>query len=474
MMNSDQIKIVDRIALVACDTILSFAAFVIAYYLRFTLTIFGPAEGFASLHSYFPMMLTQVFFIAITFFFYRLYHQPRALIFSDEFFSVFGAVSVSFMMSVAVTTLTLQNSNIQLNFSRGMLIYAWSLTIVFIVPSRVIIHRISRNLRLAGIGRDRVLIVGLGTSARLILQKIKMSPGLAYQLVGLVAKKSDASPLPREIGGVPVLGVVEDLVQIINEQNIDEVIIAIPDINHQEMVEIIGKCDKNIKIRIFPDTFFYIAGQVSIGDLGGLPLLSIRDVEMRGWRLTVKRIVDISLSFAALLLLSPLMALVAILVKLESRGPVFYVQERMGLDAKLFPMLKFRSMRQDAEVSGPGWTRPGDPRRTKVGAVIRRLNIDELPQLINVLLGQMSLVGPRAERAFYVEHFRNSIPHYMSRHMEKAGMTGWAQINGLRGDTSIEERTKYDLWYVENWSLTLDYKIMLRQLFQLFTSRNAY
>jgi len=200
----------------------------------------------------------------------------------------------------------------------------------------------------------------------------------------------------------------------------------------------------------------------------------MHDVAMRGWKLTIKRAIDVAGSLVGLILLSPLMLFVAILIKLESPGPVFYVQERMGLDARSFPMIKFRSMHQDAERDGPGWTQPDDPRRTWLGQWLRRLNIDEWTQLINVLLGDMSLVGPRPERPVYVEQFKKSIPRYMDRHREKAGLTGWAQVNGLRGDTSITERTKYDLWYIENWSLLLDFKILIRQIFQIFGDRNAY
>jgi exopolysaccharide biosynthesis polyprenyl glycosylphosphotransferase len=213
---------------------------------------------------------------------------------------------------------------------------------------------------------------------------------------------------------------------------------------------------------------------VTISDLGGLPLLTIRDVALRGWKLTLKRLVDVAGSSLALLFISPLMMLVAFLVKLDSPGPVFFAQERMGLDAKPFKVLKFRSMRQDAEVNGPGWTTKDDPRRTRIGAFIRKTSIDELPQFINVLMGDMSLVGPRPEQPAYVEKFRQSIPRYMDRHREKAGLTGWAQINGLRGDTSIVERTKYDLWYIENWSLWLDFKILLRTAFKIFTDKTAY
>jgi exopolysaccharide biosynthesis polyprenyl glycosylphosphotransferase len=184
--------------------------------------------------------------------------------------------------------------------------------------------------------------------------------------------------------------------------------------------------------------------------------------------------VDVIGSALGLVVLSPFLLLIALLIKLDSSGPVFYAQERMGLDAKPFWCLKFRSMRPDAEKNGPGWTTRDDPRRTRVGEFLRRYSLDELPQLINVLLGEMSLVGPRPERPVYVNQFRRSIPRYMDRHREKAGLTGWAQVNGLRGDTSIIERTKYDLWYIENWSLRLDLKILIRTVFSVFQDRNAY
>ncbi len=248
-----------------------------------------------------------------------------------------------------------------------------------------------------------------------------------------------------------------------------------PEASHQELVDIIALCERDkVGIKVFPDVFQIMAKEVGIGDLGGLPLITVRDVVLRGWKLSLKRGMDIVLSAIGLVMLSPFMLFTAILIKLESPGPVFYVQERMGLDAKPFPMLKFRSMRQDAEANGPGWTRANDPRRTKLGAILRKLSIDELPQLINVLLGDMSLVGPRPERPVYVEQFKRSIPRYMERHKEKAGITGWAQVNGLRGDTSIAERTKYDLWYIENWSIWLDIKILLMTIFKVFTDRNAY
>jgi exopolysaccharide biosynthesis polyprenyl glycosylphosphotransferase len=198
----------------------------------------------------------------------------------------------------------------------------------------------------------------------------------------------------------------------------------------------------------------------------------VRDFAMRGYLLIFKRLMDIFGALIGLIFLSPLMLLVAIAIKLESPGPAFFIQERMGLDGKPFLMIKFRSMRRDAEKDGPGWTKDNDPRQTRLGSLLRKVEIDELPNLINVLLGEMSLVGPRPEQAHYVEQFRRNVPRYMDRHKEKGGMTGWAQVNGLRGDTSIAERTKYDLWYSEHWSILLDFKIILRTVWQIIERNN--
>jgi Undecaprenyl-phosphate glucose phosphotransferase len=303
------------------------------------------------------------------------------------------------------------------------------------------------------------------------LQKVQYTPNLGYSVVGFV----DSNLGAKTVMGLPVLGAIEDLPCIIEKQEIREVIIGLPEATPEELVGIVSRCEREkVSIRVFPDVFQIMASEVTISDLGGLPLLTIRDVALRGWKLTLKRSVDIICSSLFLLFFSPLMMLTALAIKLDSPGPVFFVQERMGLDAKPFRMLKFRSMRHDAESNGPGWTTKNDARRTRVGAFIRRTSLDEFPQFINVLMGDMSIVGPRPEQPTYVEQFRQSIPRYMERHREKAGVTGWAQINGLRGDTSIAERTKYDLWYIENWSLWLDFKIMLRTAFRTFVDRSAY
>jgi exopolysaccharide biosynthesis polyprenyl glycosylphosphotransferase len=319
------------------------------------------------------------------------------------------------------------------------------------------------------LGRDRLLIVGTGEVARIIAQRILWSPRLGYELIGII----DGEDSQEDLFGVPVMGQPEDLPGIIEQHQIDEVIIALPERGHREVVRIISYCERGrVSIKVFPDVGQFVASEADIDDLGGLPLLSIRNYAMRGYWLLFKRLMDIVGAIIGLILFSPLMILTAVAIKLESPGPVFFIQERMGLDGRPFYMIKYRSMRQDAEITGPGWTVKNDPRQTKLGTILRKIEMDELPQFINVLLGEMSLVGPRPEQTYYVNLFRESVPRYMERHREKAGMTGWAQVNGLRGDTSILERTRYDIWYTENWSILLDIKIILRTFWQIFSGNN--
>jgi len=476
-------KLLFTISLVVLDIADIAWAFYLAYRLRQWIKWPAPPLNIGPFHNYVGMMVVQVLAMLVVFFFYRLYHRPRALSSIDEFYSLFGAVSVGTILAIALSSLTFKNSALELDYSRGMILYAWVLTIVLAGIGRFAHGRVQQALQARGLGGARVLIVGTGEVGQMILQKILYLPGLGYEVMGFVdgddpSTVSEAASEHRleNVMGVPVLGRIGDIPSLIDGHSIDEVIVALPEASHEEILTIISLCERGkVSIKIYPDVFQIIAAQVSIDDLGGLPLLTVRDIALRGWRLTLKRVVDLIGSAIGLVVLSPLMLLVAALVKLDSQGPVFYAQVRMGLDAKPFWMIKFRSMRTDAEAeTGPVWATEDDPRRTRLGAFIRRFSIDEWPQFINVLLGEMSLVGPRPERPVFVEQFKRSIPRYMDRHREKAGLAGWAQVNGLRGDTSIAERTKYDLWYIENWSLLLDFKIILKTIFNAFTSRNAY
>jgi exopolysaccharide biosynthesis polyprenyl glycosylphosphotransferase len=459
------------ILLVLDDLLMVAGAFYLAYWLRLLIAV-PPPVNIAPFGAYVGMMIIQIVTMLLLYFFSRLYDVKRSMPRLDEFYRICAATSIGTVATIAFTTFLFKNSTLELDFPRAMVIYAWLLTVVLVTAGRTLLMMVRNWIRTRGMWADRLLIVGTGDVGRMILQKVRQMPRLGYEVVGFVDGEDSEG---EQIMGVPVLGGMDDIPALIKEHEIEEVIIGRPELGHQEVLAIISRCERGqVGIKIFPDLFQIIATELSIGDLGGLPLLTVRDVALRGWKLTLKRAVDLVGSAAGLVLFSPFLMLMAVIIKLDSPGPVLYAQERMGLDANPFWCLKFRSMRTDAEAYGPGWTTEDDPRVTRLGRLIRRLSIDELPQLINVFLGDMSLVGPRPERPIYVERFRRSIPRYMDRHREKAGMTGWAQVNGLRGDTSIAERTKYDLWYIENWSLWLDFKIILRTFGSLFGDRHAY
>ncbi len=464
-MSTQRVRTLFTFWLVLMDFLVIALAFVLAYQLRVSIDWPEPLANQVPLAEYLPLFLAQAFGIIAVLFLNRQYYIPRAVSRIDQIYYVFISVSVGILFAIALTTIFLRNDRALLDYPRTMLVYNWLLTIVLLMLGRFLTNWVRKRLQDRGIGKDRVLLVGTGDTARMILQRIVWSPGLGYDLVGIVNGESEE----REILGVPILGRPEDLPDLINTHRIDEVIVAIPEKGHRETLHVISYCERGrVTIKVFPDLFQYITTTAGIEDLGGLPLLSVRDYALRGYLLTIKRLIDFAGATVGLIVLSPLMFMTALAIKLESPGPVFFVQPRMGLDGKEFMLIKFRSMRTDAEKDGPGWTVKDDPRQTRIGTWLRRLEVDELPNLINVFLGEMSLVGPRPEQAYYVEQFRRYVPRYMDRHREKGGMTGWAQVNGLRGDSSISERTKYDLWYSENWSILLDTKILLRTLWQIF------
>ena len=276
--------------------------------------------------------------------------------------------------------------------------------------------------------------------------------------------------------GLPLLGSLTDAEQILKQEHIDQLYVALPLDQHVNMLKLIEISNREcVDVKVIPDFLQFITLRARLEELDGIPLINVNDVPLRGFNSAIKRVVDIGCSSAALALLSGPMAIIAAAIRLSSDGPILYRQERMGLDGQPFELLKFRSMYQDAESeSGPVWASENDPRRTVTGKVLRRFSLDELPQLWNVLMGDMSLVGPRPERPFFVEQFKDRVPQYMLRHKVKSGITGWAQVNGWRGNTSIEKRIEYDLYYIENWSVVLDFKIMWLTIVHLSFHRHAY
>jgi exopolysaccharide biosynthesis polyprenyl glycosylphosphotransferase len=454
------------ISLLGVDIVMTCLAFVLAYWMR-------PREATPNtvippLTYYIGMMALSALALVVVFFFYKLYHLRRGTSKLDELYSVFSAISISVIVGMAFTAFVYRT---EIDYPRIMIVYFWVWSLVLVGLGRLV-HSLFRSaMYRRGWGESRALIVGAGDAGNMILDKIRSSPQLGYRPIGFL----DDERAGQKILGLPVLGKVDQLGEVVASHRIGEVIIALPEATHEELLSVISRCeDGRVSIKVFPDVFQIMATEVNIGDLNGLPLLTMRDVAMRGWRLTAKRMMDMVISAIVLVFISPLMLLLALLVKLDSRGPALYWQERMGLDARPFPCIKFRSMRTDAETqTGPVWAKQDDPRRTRIGALLRKYSLDELPQFINVFLGHMSLVGPRPERPMFVEQFRQMVPRYMERHREKAGITGWAQVNGLRGDTSIWERTKYDLYYIEHWSLWFDIKIMILTLLRFFRDPSA-
>jgi exopolysaccharide biosynthesis polyprenyl glycosylphosphotransferase len=453
-------------SLLGVDVVMTCLAFGLAYLWRPREAT--PNQVIPPFTHYLGMMVLSVAALVVVFFFYRLYHLRRGMSRLDELYSVFPAISISVIFGMAFTAFVYRSD---IDYPRVMIVYFWVCALALVSLGRLAHNTLRSRLYQRGWSESRTLIVGANDAGNMILEKIHSSPQLGYQPIGFL----DDARAGQTVMGLPVLGKVDQLGQVVQAHRIDEVIIALPEASHQDLLSVISRCeDGRVSIKVFPDVFQIMAAEVNVGDLNGLPLLTMRDVALRGWRLSAKRVADLAISAIVLVFISPLLLLIALIVKLDSRGPALYTQERMGLDARPFPCLKFRSMRADAEVeTGPVWAKRDDPRRTRIGAFLRKYSLDELPNFINVFLGQMSLVGPRPERPVFVEQFRQTIPRYMERHHFKAGITGWATANGLRGDTSIWERTKYDLYYIEHWSLWLDFKIMLLTLMRFLHDPNA-
>ncbi len=396
------------------------------------------------------------------FFFQGLYQSKLGKSRVEQVVSIFIAVLFASLLLTGLTALyrgeLAENPNADFTYSRAFLGIFSIGSFVLTTVGRFGVQAFVRMQRRKGYGIRRILVIGAGPLGREVTQKILAHRGLGFEVVGFL----DDTPSGRFVLGRPVLGALKDLPEVLKKQAIDQVMIALPLEAYRKTMRILEHVGKEcVDVRLVPDVLQYTALKATLEDLDGTPLINLSQVPLDGWNSLVKRLVDLALSIAAILALLPFLPLVALAIWLEDKGSPFYWQERMGLDGKSFQILKFRSMRTDAEsTTGPIWAVKNDPRRTRVGAFLRRTSLDELPQLWNVLKGDMSLIGPRPERPTFVEAFKHKVPQYMQRHRVKAGMTGWAQVHGWRGNTSIRRRIQYDIYYIENWSLMLDFKIL--------------
>ena len=467
-MKRARLDFFETIAVLVMDLAAIVAAYVVAYRLRFQTDYLPFLHLPSKFMEYSTGVVIAVAFL-VAFGMTGLYSSRRSLSPVDEFTRVIGGVSIGMLFAVAVMFFAF---NGVLDLSRLVIIYAWFLSIILVSIGRAIVSLVEGILRRRGIGNKRILIVGNGPPAQVVLEKIQRSPQLGYDVVGFL----DETGMPGLSGDVPVVGGLYDVASVVQSNRVDEVIVALSRSNTEAILDIMDLLDGcNVQVKVFPDVVQMVIQDAGIDDLNGLPLVAIRQSRLRGKNVIIKRFMDVVVSMAVLVFGSWFLAPIALLVMIESPGPIFYIQDRVGKDGKVFPCIKFRSMVQDAEVAtGPVWARRDDERKTRLGTFLRRISFDEFPQFVNVLLGHMSVVGPRPERPVFVQEFSSRIPRYMERHAEKSGITGWAQVNGLRGNTSIEERTKYDLWYVENWSPVLDLKIMLKTIFTMFRDSSAY
>jgi Undecaprenyl-phosphate glucose phosphotransferase len=453
---------------VAADFGAAMAAFALAYLVRFETGLIVIRQPPPPFWRYLALAPAIAVLVVLAFQLQGVYRLRRGRTRVDDFFGVlvgsllgtlFGVLCTLYVQTYHLTeTLKAQGF---LEISRPVWALFLAFTVLFTYASREVARHLLQRRWRAGIGLKRVLIVGVGDLGRMVADRILEHSELGFKLVGFVDDRAAAADT---IGyrGLPLLGATAEVGEIAARERIDEIYVAFPIEEHIKMLGVVEVASREcINVHVVPDLLQFIALRARLEDLDGLPLISINDVPLRGLNNVLKRLVDVVLSAIVVLLGAIPTLIIAWLVRVSSPGPAFYRQVRMGLDGKAFTVYKFRSMPVDAEdASGPVWAREDDPRATPIGRWLRRYDVDELPQFWNVLKGDMSIVGPRPERPFFVEQFKHRIPQYMLRHKVKAGITGWAQVNGWRGNTSLEKRIEFDLYYIGNWSLSLDFKIM--------------
>ena len=462
---------------VVSDAILAMWAFVLAYGIRFESGLIPVYRGYPPLEQYLSLLPFVAVLTPFAFWLQGVYRLRRGRSRVDDFFAVLIGSILAVVFSVLSTLYVgayyaSDTSRAQGAFQVSQIVWGLflPLTVMFTYASREAVRELLERRWRAGIGLKRILIAGAGDLGRMVADRILQHRELGYQVVGFIDDRAGGDHIGYR--GLPLLGTLSEVVEIAQRERVDHLYVTLTLEEHAKLLDLMEVTSREfIDVKVVPDILQFIALRARLEDLDGLPVININEIPLQGFNAWVKRGLDVVLSSAAMVLLAIPLAIIAAFVKWTSPGPVFYKQERMGLDGKAFTVFKFRSMHQDAEDdTGPVWAGDDDPRATTVGRWLRKLDLDELPQFWNVLKGDMSIVGPRPERPFFVEQFKHRIPQYMLRHKVKAGITGWAQVNGWRGNTSLEKRIEYDLYYIENWSVTLDLKIMwltlVRGLFQ--------
>ena len=456
---------------VLIDALVIIVSYVFAWWLKFLSGILDHEVGVLSFEFYMRALLLIVPVYILLYYAFNLYTSKRVQGRRLEFSNIVMANTVGLLLMFAA--LFTYNPQYR-NFSREMLFYFYVTNIVVEEIVRLLIRRFLRSIRRRGYNLKHILLVGYSRAAEQYIDRIQQNPQWGYNVRGVL---DDNIARGTSYKGVKVIGSIGNLNYILPQNSLDEIAITLGLEEYYKLEKIVAECEKSgVHTKFIPDYGNIIPTRPYTEDLLGLPVINIRYVPLSNtFNAFVKRCMDVVGSIVCIILFSPVMLLSAILVKATSKGPLIFAQERVGLHNKPFQMYKFRTMYvQTEEEEQKGWTKKNDPRVTGVGKFLRKTSLDEFPQLFNVLKGDMSLVGPRPERPQYVEKFREEIPRYMIKHQVRPGMTGWAQVNGYRGDTSIRKRIEHDLYYIENWTLGLDVKILFLTVFKGFINKNAY
>ena len=461
----------ERILLLGSDLISIHLSFVVIFLLRFESGMYNNTIQLVWSDMQFPSALLSIFWITL-FTLNGLYKIKRTISRSDELINITKYIFIGTFL-IYLLTVDLDNP---VTFGKSILIF-YALALLFSVSfGRILIRSVHLNLLQKGKGLAQTLIVGLNRRGLIVQDAFFPNPRSGYQPVGFIRMDGEEDVAATQLR-IPVLGELKDISRIINELNIDEVVLALERDHHDRTIDIIRLLqDHKVGIKTNPDMFDAISGLARTQQLHGIPLIDIMPDYMPLWERAAKRLFDIFVALLALTVISPILLIIAIAIKLDSKGPVLFTQERVGKNGKPFKVIKFRTMIQDAEANtGPVWATEADPRITKVGRVLRHLRLDEIPQAINILRNEMSLVGPRPERKFFVDKISELYPLYPRRHQVKPGITGWAQVK--QGyDTTLEAsrlKLKYDLFYLENISLRLDFKIIMYTIYVMFTGSGS-
>jgi Undecaprenyl-phosphate glucose phosphotransferase len=459
-----------RSAFILVELSISALTFLAAYRIRFLPSVLEvlPAPSIPDITAYYRVVPALALVLWITSSYFRLYQPRRISSLLDELAAIVKANGMAFLL-----LMTLFFFDRAFSYSRTVVVIFALLNPIVVLLFRLGLRTCLRSLRAHGYNLRRILIFGTGRPAQALIHRLRRNPWTGMRVLGLVS--ASRQRVGTRIHDVPVLGSLEDdPEELLKRYSADQVYVALPFSRREQIERLVRKLSERVvDIRLVPDVFYFLGQGQNLTDFEGLPVVSVWENHLHGWNAFVKRLLDIVIALVGIIACLPIFLAVGLMVKLTSRGPVLFLQPRMGLDGRIFKILKFRTMHLGAEAR-EGWTQPDDARCTAFGRLLRRTSLDELPQLFNVLVGQMSLVGPRPERPVLIEKFRKTVPRYMLRHQFKAGITGWAQVNGWRGNTSLRKRIQYDLYYLQNWSIWFDLKILALTLVRGLVHRNAY